>query len=167
MIILIGLCVDNYKETVYTNQDLIANVTQIPIFHKMSKNQALLLYKDSKKMGNTEHDVKFKTILEKNISDIYKEWKDSLEKRIKIIEKEKEKSRLDLERKHQLELRRKENEKKLQEEILRQERIKAEKEIQSQRAERNRALEEEKMKIAEENRKHEKRLSKYFSMMQL
>ena len=85
MNILVGLCVDNYKETVYTNQDLITNVTQIPIFHKMSKNQALLLYKDSKKMGNTGHEVRFKKELTKQIEKIFSEWNNRSERSIKKI----------------------------------------------------------------------------------
>jgi hypothetical protein len=147
MNILVELCLDNYKETVYKNQDLITNIAQIPIFHTMSKNQSMLMYKESKKMGNAGHDMKFKKILGKKISDVYKEWKGSVEKRIRLIEDEKEKARKEIERKHQIELRRKENERKLQEEILRQERLKAEQELHRQRNERLHA---------------EERISKYF-----
>jgi len=133
MNILVGLCVDNYKETVYKNQDLITNVTQIPIFHKMSKNQALLLYKDSKKMGNTGHEVRFKIELTKQIEKIFSEWKNRSEKSIKKIEEEKEKTRLALEEKQKAQLEQIENEKKAAEKLRELERLNAAKEIEHEK----------------------------------
>ncbi|KAL7015611.1 hypothetical protein ACKWTF_016546 [Chironomus riparius] len=155
MNILVEFCVEIYKKTVFMNQDVIRNSRQILLFHNGSENKALSIYKNSKKMGTLEHYEKFKLILKVKIGEAFKEWKESVDKRIQIIEKEKEIARLEQDQQHQVNLQKKENEMRAEEEKLRQERLKAERELQLQKAERIRAVEEERSKIAEENRKQE------------
>ena len=162
---LVEYCVDIYKTTVYMNQDVIKNSRQILLFHNGSEHKALQMYKNSKKMGNSEHYEKFKLLLEVKIGEAFKEWKESVDKRIQIIEKEKERARLEQDDQYQVELKKKENERKAEEDKLRQERLKAERELQLQRAERIRAVEEEISKIAEENRKQEEQFSKYWELI--
>lgn len=136
MYILVEQCVEIYKETVYMNQDVIRNARHITLFHNGSKNKAFFMYKNSKKMGNSEHDEQFKLILEVKIGEAFKEWKESMDRRIQVIEAEKERTRLELDEQHQLKVKIKTDELKAQEETLRQERLKAEEELQVIRAER-------------------------------
>ncbi|XP_070508817.1 atlastin-2-like isoform X2 [Chironomus tepperi] len=142
MNILVDFCVETYKGTVYMNQDVIRTSRQITIFHDVSRNKALQIYKKSKKMGNSESDENFKLILEVKIGEAFKEWKESVENRIQIIEAEKERVRLELDEQHQLEVKRRENERRIQDEIYRQERLKTEEELRRLRAERLHAAEE-------------------------
>ncbi|CAG9812157.1 unnamed protein product [Chironomus riparius] len=133
MNILIGLCIDNYKETVYKNQDLISNISQIPVFHNMSKNQALLIYKESKKMGNSDHETKFKKELSKQIDKLFSEWKNRSEANIKKIEEEKEKTLKALEEKQKLQLEQIENERKAAEKLRELESLKSAKAIEHEK----------------------------------
>ncbi|KAL7015183.1 hypothetical protein ACKWTF_016327 [Chironomus riparius] len=114
---LVESCVENYKETIYKNTDLITNVTQIPIFHNMSKNQAMLMYNESKKMGNISHEIKFSRILSEKIDKIFQEWSDRSEKNMKKIEEETERTRLALEEKQKAEIQQIESEKRAAEEL--------------------------------------------------
>lgn len=159
MTILVEHCVEIYKSTVSMNQDVVRNERHISLFHDVSNNKALQLYRDSKKMGNVDHVEKFKLLLEVKISEAFKEWKEELDRRFQLIEAEKERIRLENDEQHQLLLKKIENEKKEIEEKMRQERIEAEKQLQLEKADRIRALQEERLKIEEQNRQQEEQFS--------
>lgn len=124
--LLIDLCVEKYKELLYMNKDLITNTGQIPIFHYMSKNEAMLMFKEEKKMGNFSHEIKFKHILSEKIEKIFLEWSDQSEKNLKNIEAEVEKTRLALEEKRKADAEQFENAKKASDEVQRLERLNSE-----------------------------------------
>lgn len=150
-LILIDMCITKYEETVYKNRDLITNIAQFPILHNMSKSEAMLMFKESKKMGNDLHEVKFKKILSDKIEEKYQKWSDRQEKNLKEIELEVEKTRLALEEKQKLELEYYEKEKKATEELRRLDRLYAEKEIEKEKYLKEKEVAEVKLK-AEQDR---------------
>lgn len=91
MNILISKCLDSYKENIVKNQDLLEEGT-LHIFHEMSKNKTLIIFKDEKKMGNNEHEKKYKSQLDTQMEKLYLEWKDRTEKNLKNLKNEKQKT---------------------------------------------------------------------------
>ena len=87
MNILIGKCMESYKLNIYKNQDFMTE-KNLHIFHEMSKSSTILRYKEEKKMGNAEHDKKYRVELEKQIEKMYLEWKDRALKAIRMVEME-------------------------------------------------------------------------------
>jgi len=152
MNILINECFNNYKETIYKNQNVVDCEEMILVVHEMSKNHALLKYVGAKKMGNRDHESKFRKGLEKLIDDSYDEWKSHTTDSVEKIRKEKERIRLELEEKL-----------RLKEEQLESERIAHEKLQELERMKHDNYLKDERYKyelrVAEERHKAEKERS--------
>ena len=91
MNILIGKCMEFYKFNIYKYQDLLTE-KNLHIFHEMSKTSTILRYKEEKKMGNTEHEKKYRVELEKQTEQMYLEWKDRSLKAIRMVEMEQQKT---------------------------------------------------------------------------
>lgn len=91
MNILIDKCLESYKENIVKNQDLLEEGT-LHIFHEMSKNKTLILFKEEKKMGNLEHERKYKAELEAKMEKMFTEWKDRSLKSIQQLKQEKRKT---------------------------------------------------------------------------
>ena len=91
MHILLGKCMETYKLNIYKNQDLLTD-KNLELFHEMSKTSTILRYKEEKKMGNAEHEKKFKGELEQQIEKMYLEWKVRSLAAMKLVEIEKEKT---------------------------------------------------------------------------
>jgi hypothetical protein len=102
MSILIARCVDHYKELIVKNQDLLAE-ENLHIFHDMAKNKTLIMYKDEKKMGNSDHERRFKAVLEETLDKLFTEWKDRTLKSFEQIKEEKAKTEAAILEKAQLE----------------------------------------------------------------
>lgn len=128
--LIVSECIENYKQTIYKNQDLISSEAQIPIFHEMSMNKALVMYKEKKKMGNVEHEKKFKEVLEAQMNKTYNEWKDRSASSIKKVNEEKEKTRKALEEKDRLAREQLQNEIKAAAKVAEIEKLKAEQKIE-------------------------------------
>lgn len=140
--LIVNECLEHYKETIFINQGLINNVDQIPIFHEMSKNKALVMFKEKKKMGNAEHEKKkFKEVLEAQIEKFYESWKDQSASGIEKFNEEKEKTKKDLEEKDRLAAEQLENVKNAAQNLIDLEKLKIEN------------------RITEEKYKHEKEIS--------
>ena len=101
---IVSSCLEKYKFLIYEKPSIIEKIEELPIIHEASKNDVLLMYKDSKKMGNADHEVKFRKILENQIDKIYKEWKEQNETNIRKVEDEKNKTRMAEEEKQKLAL---------------------------------------------------------------
>lgn len=102
MNILIAKCLDSYKQNIVKNQDLLTKYN-LEIFHDMSKSKTLIMFKDEKKMGNVQHEKKYKEQLEKVLEKAYAEWKDRSLKSLQQIEEEKKKTEEAIKEKHRLE----------------------------------------------------------------
>lgn len=83
MNILINECFDHYKNLLFENKDILSSADQIPIFHKASKNDALIKFKEAKKMGSKDHHRKFEKVLNLNFENFYEQWKNQSEEGIK------------------------------------------------------------------------------------
>lgn len=165
MKIIIDKCIARYKEIVYSIYDTLTNADQIPILHKSAKDQAFIEFEDSKKMGDLILQDKYRHLLDEQIEKIFRdEWGNQLEKNVKKIDEEKEKTRLAIEEKRKLEIEHKENEKKNIEHIKEMKRIEHEKQseyekkIQEQEIERIRLLAEQEV-IKQERLKELEQLS--------
>ncbi|XP_070497483.1 atlastin-like isoform X1 [Chironomus tepperi] len=130
MALLVAECVEHYKESVVKNRDIIKSEKQIKMLHDLSRNKALLMYNDSRKMGNASHDAKYKKILETEVDKLYEEWGKQTEESMKLIAEEVEKTRLALEEKQKAEREQIESERKAAERLLELEKVKASKELE-------------------------------------
>ena len=148
MTTLVNACLNKYKETRLKHEDLIVHIDQFPVFHQLSRSEALRLYDESRKMGNYGNHIKYKDALNQEIEKIKEEWKSQTEKSIKKIEEEKEKLRQAEEEKKQLELEHKENEKRAIKKIIELEKSKTDDALEYEKK-----LKE--MEIAAENSKRE------------
>lgn len=91
MNILISKCLDSYKENIVKNQDLIEE-ENLHIFHELSKNKTLIMFKEEKKMGNSDHEKKFTKQLDEQMEKLYAEWRDRSLKSIQQLKEEKQKT---------------------------------------------------------------------------
>jgi len=101
---LILLCVDKYKEAFRKVQNNLSNLDQMQQNHEECRDNVLILFKDSIKIGNSEDEAKYKLQLVEQIDDIYREHIKQLEINEKKIEEENNKIRVELEMKHKQEL---------------------------------------------------------------
>ncbi|XP_070497556.1 atlastin-1-like [Chironomus tepperi] len=125
MSLLHAECMDCYKETVFKNLDILESEKQIKMLHELSRNKALLMYSESKKMGNASHYAKFKKMLETEIDELYAEWSKYTEESMKKVAEEVEKTRLALEEKQKAERELIESEIKASQRLMEMERMKA------------------------------------------
>lgn len=132
MNILISKCLDSYKENIVKNQDLLTEDT-IHIFHEMSKSKTLIMFKDEKKMGNSEHEKKYKIQLENQMEKLYVEWRDRSIKSLQQLKDEKKKTEEAIQEKVRLE-----------QEALESERITREKQAELERQKELQLIEGEK-----------------------
>lgn len=102
MNILISKCLDSYRENIAKNKDYL-NQNNLHIFYNLSKSQTLLMFKDEKKMGNIEHENKYKAQLEAQMEKLYVDWKDQSLRSLQQIEAEKEKTEKVIKEKQKLE----------------------------------------------------------------
>jgi hypothetical protein len=153
MTMLVNQCLDNYKESIFKNQDLIMLPEQIPVFHASSKNFALLAYKETKKMGNAKHHDKFQKVLEDMMEKAFEQWSDRSQKNLQQIAEEKEKTRLALEEKERIYKQQLEDEKKAAEKIAELDRLNASKEIEKERYLKEKEIAEIRLKAEEDKRK--------------
>ena len=102
MSILITKCVDSYKENIVKNQDLVEEET-LHIFHEMSKSKTLIMFNGEKKMGNNEHERKYKAQLEAQMDKIYVEWRHRTLLSMQKLSEEKQKTEEAVKEKFRLE----------------------------------------------------------------
>lgn len=91
MSILIAKCLDSYKENIVKNQDLLEE-GNLHIFHEMSKSKTVIMFKEEKKMGNSDHEKKYSKQLEAQMEKMYAEWKDRSLKSLQHLKHEKKKT---------------------------------------------------------------------------
>lgn len=91
MSMLITKCLSAYNKTVDENQHLFQE-DNIHVFHEMSKSKTLIMFKDAKKMGNAEHEKKYKVQLEAEMEKLYVEWKDRSLKHLQQLREERERT---------------------------------------------------------------------------
>lgn len=103
MNLLVTNCLQTYKKTVYRNEDLITTVNMINIVNDIGKKEALIDFNDARKMGNAEHEEKFKKILCDKIDDLFQLWSENSEKNIEKLVEERKKLQLALEEQQRLE----------------------------------------------------------------
>lgn len=152
MYLLIADCVSDYKQTLFQNQDLLTTVQQIPMFHEMSKNKALILFNDSKKMGNLDHAKKFYAVLQKKIKLFYKEWSNISAKNIETLQAERENVRLAMEEKRKIEFEQIQNEKRAAEKLAEMEKFSVLKAIEQQEILKEMEVAKMQLKIEHENK---------------
>lgn len=92
--ILINSCFDNYLKSIQDHESSIISTNYVSIVHELCNFQSLLLFKDSMKMGNSEHEKKFRKNLENRIENFYSTWAEKTTTKVRKDEEEKEKSRL-------------------------------------------------------------------------
>lgn len=102
MNILIAKCLDSYKQNIVKNQDLL-DEGNLHIFHEMSKAKTLIMFKDEKKMGNSDHEKKYKLQLERQMEKMYTEWRDRSIKSLQQLKQEKKKTEKAIKEKLRLE----------------------------------------------------------------
>lgn len=135
MNILIAKCLDSYKENIVKNQDLLEE-ENLHIFHEMSKSKTVIMFKDEKKMGNAEHEKKYKAQLEAQMEKLYAEWKDRSLKSIKQLKDEKQKTEEAIKEKM-----------KLEQEALEAERLTREKQVELERQKELQLIENDKYEL--------------------
>jgi len=77
---IVESCINQYKNMMLANQNVITNEDNFKIYHEMNKSGALLKYEDSKGIGNPRFVKQYKEILEYEIEQIFKNVKIQLEK---------------------------------------------------------------------------------------
>jgi len=90
MVDLIDKCVDDYKLTVYRNADIITE-ENLQTVHEKCKEKALELYRKDTKLGTTEHEEKYKNMLDNEIEKNFAFFNDRNEQ--KLVELEMERKR--------------------------------------------------------------------------
>lgn len=149
MNIIINECFNNYKETIFRNQHYVDSEEMILIVHEMSRNNAILKFVQAKKMGNKDHEFKFRRDLEKQIDDIFEEWKNQTTESVEKIRNEKERIRLEMEEKLRLKEEQLENERISHDKLQELERLKHDNDMKDERH-------KYELQIAEERYKAEK-----------
>jgi len=131
MKIIIDKCLGRYKEVVYSNHDILTHVDQIPVLHKLGKDEAFIEFEEAKKMGDLDLHEKYRNILDEQIEKTLRdEWGNQSEKNVTKIGEEKEKTRLAMEEKRKLEIEHKENERKNAEYINEMKKIEHERQME-------------------------------------
>ena len=146
---LINSCFDNYLKSIQDSESSIISTNYVSIVHQMCKLQCLLLFKDSMKMGNSEHEKKFRKNLESRIENFYTTWNEKTTSKVRKEMEEKEKSRLAAIEMERLKC---EEQKYLRQQDVNELRIKiGEEEIKRKLAEKERDAEKNKRLEAEEH----------------
>jgi len=84
---LIEKCVEDYKLTIFRNEDIITE-ENISDLHDKCKKRSLEMYDNEKKMGNTGHTSTFRTKLDEEIEKYFVIFKDRTEKNIQKLKEE-------------------------------------------------------------------------------
>jgi len=138
MNILIRKCLDTYKENIAQSQNLVEE-RNIHIFHEMSKSKTLIMFTDEEKMGNSEHERKYKAQLEAQIEKLYLEWKKPLLKHLNELKEAKTKNEEALEAERKLREEMVELERKRELELIEEAKYNAQKELLMERERANEA----------------------------
>lgn len=157
MNMIIDQCLARYKEIVYSNHDTLTHVDQIPVLHKLGKDQTFIEYDDAKKMGDLNLHEKYRNILDEQIERILRdEWGNQSKKNVTKIGEEKEKTRLAMEEKQKLEIEHKENEKKNVEYINEMKKLNHEKQMEYEKKLKDQEIEHVKLLADQEVIRQEK-----------
>jgi len=78
---LIEKCVDDYKLTIFRNEDIITeeNISDV---HDKCKKRSLEMYDNEKKMGNSGHATTFRTKLDLEIDEYFVDYRDNKEENL-------------------------------------------------------------------------------------
>ncbi|XP_070505452.1 atlastin-like [Chironomus tepperi] len=102
---LIEKCLDDYKQSIFNNEDIITE-ENISTVHEKCKERALIMYDAEKKMGSPMHAATFILKLDEEIEIFFKEYKeqkkDHLEKLKEAREKHEAAIKKDSERKEEI-----------------------------------------------------------------
>jgi len=137
---LVNLCLENYKTSIKNDQNAVTNSSMIKILHDKCEAQALLMYNESNKMGNSNHETKYKEILKNAVNKELNNWKREKEGFFRGIEilrlqevriKEEEINKIRADKKAAQDRLEKERQRKI--EILEKERILKEQELKKER----------------------------------
>jgi DNA repair exonuclease SbcCD ATPase subunit len=153
---LVNACVEKYMNIVFKNASVITSKDHISTIHDSSKNQAICMYIEAKKMGNSEHESKFRIILEQKIETNYEYWRNEMEGNIIQIEKEKKKMQEDLQNKYKLDRERIENEKRQMEQTYKDELKKNQESLEEMKRSKNNEIEKLKRQAKEEREAQER-----------
>lgn len=82
---LVDTCFNNYKDAIKKDQKTVTNSSMIQILHQKCKCSAILKFNETKKMGNDQHHLKFKNILESSITKEFNLWKSQQENYLKRL----------------------------------------------------------------------------------
>jgi len=103
MSLLVSECFDSYKRNIIKNEDLLCE-ENLYVFHEMSKDNTLLLFKDAKKMGNANHERTYIQKLEDMLENYYKEWSNHSLKSFQQMAEEKKKVEEAIKERNQMEM---------------------------------------------------------------
>ncbi|CAG9802094.1 unnamed protein product [Chironomus riparius] len=81
---MIDQCVEDYKLSIYRNEDII-NEDNIVEIHNKCKERTLTMYDDEKKMGNLGHAITFRSKLEEDIEKYFVEYRDQKEENLEKL----------------------------------------------------------------------------------
>lgn len=154
---IINSCLDRYSFLIFDKPGNIEKIEDIPFINERIKNEVLLMYKDAKKMGNAEHEAKFRKTLEDQMDKIYNEWKDQTEANIRKIEDEKQKTRMAEKEKQKLAIDKLRLEQEALEHNLKLEKVKQEFEMQKLILTKDKEIDQIKFKAETERQADERR----------
>jgi 4-hydroxy-3-methylbut-2-enyl diphosphate reductase IspH len=101
---LVGLCRETFNESLKNSRPMVTTIEQLPVFYDSSKNAALLMFREARKMGNEKHEQEFMQTLLDDMRVAYDDWRSHCEEAIR---------RADETAANQREIERVENEKRL------------------------------------------------------
>jgi len=148
---LVNLCLENYKTLVKKDRNAVTNLSMIKILHDKCEIQAFLMYNKSNKMGNSNHDTKYKEMLKTAINKEFNKWKREKE----VFFRELEMIRVEQERIQEEEMVKIRAEKKAAQERLERERQRKEEALRRERILREKELEKARQREAERQREVE------------
>ncbi|CAG9812178.1 unnamed protein product [Chironomus riparius] len=151
---LVDSCLQSYKNLIKNDLNTVTNLSMIKKLHNKCEAQALLMFNNSNKMGNNEHEIKYKGTLVNDINKEFNQWK--IEK--EFIFKELNLIRLQQERIHQEEMAKIRAEKTAAKARLDAKRREIESALERSRIVREKELKKERQRDAERQREQEKAL---------
>lgn len=153
---LVDSCVQKYMEIVSKNKKVIQSIEHIATIHESSKSQAICIYIEAKKMGDTSHEGKFRQILDQRIEFNYEYWRKEVEKNIKKVEKEKKKVEEEMKNKYKRDCERIENEKRRMEQSHKDELKKLQSSFQKLKLSKDDEIQKLKRQVKEEREAQER-----------
>lgn len=159
---LVNVCVQKYMDIVSKNKSIITCIDHILTIHDSSKNQAICMYIEAKKMGDLKHETKFRKILEQKIESNYKYWRNEIEANIIKIEKENKKIEEDMKNKYKRDREMMEKDKQRMEQKYKDELKKVQASLEQMKLTKNNEIEKLKKQVKEEReaQEHEFKIEK-------